>query len=381
METKICKTTSTISNYKMKQLAILSILLFYFSCANKKESDSILSVDVSVDIVTPKNYIVSKVKEPLIIDGNSMEPSWDLASYTDDFIDIEGEKTPKFDTKVKMLWDDSYLYVYSELKEPHIWGNLKQRDTIIYYNNDFEVFIDPSGAGTGYGEIEINALNTVWDLFLDKPYRVGGKANFEWNLDELKTAVKIHGTLNNPTDLDSLWTIEMAIPLKPLTRLRKGPKGIPKEGEQWRLNFSRVQWDHDIENNRYDRKKENDKYLREYNWVWSSQNVINMHEPEKWGYLQFTEASSSKDIAFIEDEDLLDKQILYALFRKTRYGDLKHVLDNEYGHTQIIDVSFSEGKTKQATFYKTNVGFEFSIENKDKNRIHFINNEGTLKTL
>ena len=365
----------------MKHLAILSILLLYFSCANEKENASILSVDVSKDIVIPEHYIVTKTKTPLTIDGDDMDPSWDLATYTDDFIDIEGEKTPKFDTKVKMLWDDDYLYVYSELKEPHIWGNLKQRDTIIYYNNDFEVFIDPSGTGTGYGEIEINALNTVWDLFLDKPYRIGGKANFEWNLDQLKTAVKIHGTLNNPKDIDSLWTVEMAIPLKPLTSLKNGSKNIPKEGEQWRINFSRVHWDHDISNGKYDRKKENGKYLREYNWVWSSQNVINMHEPEKWGFLQFTKASSSKAIAFIEDDNLYDKQILYALFRKTRYGDLKHLLEHEFGHTQIINVTFSEGKKTQATFHKTNLGFEFSIKDENTNRIHFINNEGTLKTL
>jgi hypothetical protein len=314
----------------------------------------------------------------MIIDGNADETSWNTAKFTDKFIDIEGLKTPKFDTQVKMLWDDNYLYVYAELRDPHIWGNLKQRDTIIYFNNDFEVFLDSAGEGIGYGEIEINALNTVWDLYLNKPYRIGGKANFEWNLNDIKSAVNVQGTLNNPNDIDSLWTVEMAIPLKPFINLKNRPKTIPKEGEQWRINFSRVQWDHDIIDGKYYRKKENDKYLREYNWVWSKQGVINMHEPEKWGFLQFTEQTSSENIKFIEDNDLEIIQTVFALFRKTRYGDLKNLLEQSVGSTQNLTVTYSAEKTVDAFFYKTHFGFEYKV--KTPNKMYFINQEGILKT-
>lgn len=327
----------------------------------------------------PKHYIITKISDKIIIDGNADESNWNTAKFTDKFIDIEGFNTPKYDTKVKMLWDDTYLYVYAELNEPHIWGTLKQRDTIIYYNNDFEVFLDPAGYGIGYGEIEINALNTVWDLYLNKPYRIGGKANFQWNLNDLKSAVKIHGTLNNPNDVDSLWTVEMAIPLKPLIGLKNRPKTIPKEGEQWRINFSRVQWDHDIIDGRYHRKKIDDKFLREYNWVWSNQKVINMHEPEKWGFLQFTEAETSDGIEFIEDADLEIKQTAFALFRKTRYGDLKTLLENDLGFSQNLEVTYSEEKIVNAIFYKTNFGFEYKLEN--EHSTYIINQEGTLRTL
>ncbi|MDB5152684.1 MAG: hypothetical protein JWR54_1435, partial [Mucilaginibacter sp.] len=30
------------------------------------------------------------------------------------------------------------------------------------------------------------------------------------------------------------------------------------------------------------------KTLPEHNWVWSPQGVVNMHYPERWGYLQFS---------------------------------------------------------------------------------------------
>ncbi|PTM09464.1 MAG: carbohydrate-binding family 9-like protein [Bacteroidetes bacterium] len=362
----------------MKQFLFILISITLVSC-NQVKGQSSLSVDVSKDIVIPKHYIVAKTINDIVIDGNADEISWNTAKFTDKFIDIEGVKMPKYDTKVKMLWDDRFLYVYAELKEPHIWGNLKQRDTIIYFNNDFEVFLDPAGNGIGYGEVEINALNTVWDLYLNKPYRTGGKANFEWNLNDLKSAVQVHGTLNNPNDIDSHWTVEMAIPLKPLIGLKNVPKTIPKEGEQWRINFSRVQWDHDVINGKYYRKKEDNKYLSEYNWVWSKQGVINMHEPEKWGFLQFTEQASSDKIDFIEDEDLEIKQTAFALYRKTRYGDLKNLPENKVGFTQNIEVTYSEEKTVNAIFFKTNFGFEYILEN--EHSTYIINQEGTLRKL
>lgn len=365
----------------MKFFLSILIAIVCISCKNANQQKVPLLINVTKDIVIPNHYIVTKTKAEIHIDGIANESSWKSALFSKDFIDIEGVIIPKFKTKVKLLWDDDYLYIYSEMEEPHIWGNLKQRDTIIYLNNDFEVFLDPSGTGKNYGEIEINVLGTVWDLFLDKPYRVGGKVNFQWNLNDLKSAVKIHGTLNNPHDVDSLWTVEMAIPLKPLIGLKNKPRTLPKEGEQWRINFSRVQWDYDIIDGKYDRKKENSIYLKEYNWVWSNQNMVNMHVPENWGILQFTEALSSNNIEFIKDEDLQVKQVAFALFRKTRNGNLKHLLENDFGFSQDIKLTYSAGKPLNATFYKTNFGFEFMLKSPNTNKVYIINEQGTLKIL
>jgi hypothetical protein len=279
-----------------------------------------------------------------------------------------------------MLWDTNNLYVYAELKEPHIWADLKQRDTVIFYNNDFEVFIDPSGNGKPYGEIELNALNTVWDLLLNKAYRVGGHADNNWNVKGLKSAVKIDGTLNNAQDIDKMWTIEMAIPLRAFIALKKDTL-LPVAGDQWRLNFSRVEWDFDLIKNKYTRKKVDNKFLKEYNWVWSNQKVINMHEPEKWGYLQFTEASSSKNVQFISDKDLQVKQTAFALFRKTQFGDLRYLLNKPVSFTQIFKVTYAKNKSVKATFTKTAHGFEFKLKDKQTSHQFSINQEGNLKNL
>ncbi len=357
----------------MKYVPFIVFLIILGAC---KKEDNFEKLDVSQDIVIPKHYVVSKAASPLVIDGLATEKSWDKAVYTDNFIDIEGVKTPKFNTKVKMLWDTDYLYLFAEIQEPHIWGDITKRDAVIFYNNDFEVFIDPTGEAKEYAELEINALNTVWDLKLNKPYRVGGKADNNWDLKGLKSAIKIQGTLNNPSDIDSLWTVEMAIPLASICKFNKD-SNLPSEGMQWRINFSRVEWDFDLTEKGYHRKKVNNKYLKEYNWVWSNQKEINMHAPEKWGYVQFTEAQNPKNVKFIEDKDLLIKQTAFALFRKTHFGDLKYLLKKGTDFNQVFEVKYEPNKTVKVLFNKTEDGFNFKLNSAQN--IYIINEEGYLK--
>ena len=122
-----------------------------------------------------------------------------------------------------MLWDSSYFYILAEMEEPHILGNTqKNRDDIIFYDNDFEVFIDPTGDTHNYTEIEINALNTVWDLLLTRPYRDGGKALHQYDIKGMKISSQINGTLNDPSDKDEGWIVEMAIPWKAFKQIAKG---------------------------------------------------------------------------------------------------------------------------------------------------------------
>jgi len=221
----------------------------------------------------PKSYDCHRAKKPLTIDGKLDDPAWKKAQWSDDFVDIEGDAKPKprFLTRMKMLWDSTYLYVGAELEEPDIKAKLTQHDSVIFHDNDFEVFLKPPTGTPGYFEFEINALNTSWDLYLNKPYREHGKADNSWDIPGLKTAVALNGTMNDSTDTDHGWTVEIAIPWTSFTS--RLPVEPPKKGTEWRVNFSRVEW-------KAGQPKED-------NWVWSPQGVINMHVPDKWGYLHF----------------------------------------------------------------------------------------------
>ena len=197
-----------------------------------------------------------------------------------------------------MLWDTQYLYLGVYLEEEHLWATYTEPESIIFQENDFEVFIDPDGDTHQYYELEINALGTIWDLMLVKPYRDGGPAISGWDLDGLISAVHVHGTLNDPSDLDQGWTVEMAIPLKELVQnIRKKP--LPQDGTIWRINFSRVQWELYNESGQYSKQTdpETGKALEEMNWVWSPQGKINMHMPEMWGFLEFIDTPCAVGLA------------------------------------------------------------------------------------
>jgi hypothetical protein len=189
---------------------------------------------------------------------------------------------------------------------------------VIFQDNDFEIFIDPNGDNHEYFEFEINALNTGWDLFMPRPYKDGGRAVSSWEIPGLKTAVYVNGTINDPRDTDGGWTIELAFPWKVLGELARRP-APPRDGDQWRVNFSRVEWRHEIVNGKY-RKIPNTK---EDNWSWSPQGVVNMHRPETWGYVQFSTAEVGK-AKFNPDPAGPARRLLHRIYYAQRQYREKH---------------------------------------------------------
>ena len=264
----------------------------------------------------PRRTVVYRTPTPLEIDGRLTEPAWTAAAWSEPFIDIDGVRSVPLATRVKMLWDDRFFYIGADLEEPHLWGTLQERDSVIFQDNDFEVFIDPDGDTHAYYEVEINALNTVWDLFLVQPYRDGGPALHAWDIAGLRTAVDLRGTLNRPGDRDQGWSIEMAIPWTILAEA--APRRTrPRSGDQWRVNFSRVQWQLDERGGRYVKRTDpaTGKPLPEDNWVWSPQGAINMHMPERWGTVQFSDAAAGAAATrFVEDRNERVKWALRRLY-------------------------------------------------------------------
>ena len=266
-------------------------------------------------LTNPRTYVCYRTDGELKIDGKLDEASWRKAVPTASFVDISGEgfPTPKYQTTAKMLWDDEYLYVGAILEEDDIKARLTQRDTIIYYDNDFEIFIDPDSDGRNYFEIETNARGVIFDLMLDKPYRSGGNFMVQWDCPGLKTAIHCEGTLNNPKDKDKYWSVEMAIPHQALTMNFNNPL---KAGNTWRINFSRVQW-----------LKEKGP---EENWVWTPTGRVDMHMPDRWGYLYFTD---KKVGAPLQDEMVYPYnqaiyKLLWAMFyaQQDNYGKQRNYL-------------------------------------------------------
>lgn len=268
-------------------LATLTLL----SCGNKQASkEQAISYPKQFPF-NPPTYVCYKAPGQIKVDGILSPGEWDAIPWTSDFVDIEGDKRPKpyLNTRAKMAYDEKGMYFAALLEEPHVWATLMQHDTVIYYDNDFEIFLNPTNDTHNYLEYEINAKGTDWDLFLSRPYRDNPQVLNNLELAGMQSAVHINGTLNNPNDIDQSWSVEVFMPWTAIYEVMRG-KGKPEAGEQMRVNFSRVQWTTEIQNGQYVKVpiKGEDK-IREYNWVWAPTGVINIHMPEYWGYVQFSD--------------------------------------------------------------------------------------------
>jgi Carbohydrate family 9 binding domain-like len=288
--------------------------------ATTPQRQSLSAADLEQLPFAPRRMICYRTKTPLSVDGKFEEPAWSATSWSDPFVDIDGRRRPPLATRMKMLWDDTFLYIAAELEEPDVWATLTKRDSVIFQDNDFEVFIDPDGDTHNYYELEVNALGTAWDLMLVRPYRDGGPAIHAWDIAGLQVGVNVRGTINRPGDRDEGWTVEIALPWEVL-REAAPRRTKPRAGDRWWINSSRVEWQVDARDGAYAKRidPKSKRPLPEDNWVWSPQRAIDMHMPERWGIVHFTDTpAGSPAIAFGDDPNERVKWALRRLYYRQR---------------------------------------------------------------
>lgn len=331
-----------------------------------------------------RHYVAYQTTQEICIDGKAGERSWSKAEWTEPFADIEGpvRPAPKYNTRAKMLWDNNSLYIFAELEEPGIWAYYRQHDQIVYHENDFEVFIDPDRDGLNYFEFELNAANTLFDLFLPKPYRNGGNPLLTWDAKGFKSAVSLHGTINNPGDRDKKWTVEIAIPFESLQAETTHPV-IPSDGDIWKINFSRVEWQTSTVNGKYQKKKndQTSRDLPEDNWVWSPTGEINMHVPERWGYLQFSaNPAGSQPVGFqIPMNDNLKKILWLGYYKQTDFRRKNHEYARKLDQLEMPENLRSEsGETLKLNLNAKADQFQLMLQTEDGKQLS-INHSGEIE--
>lgn len=254
------------------------------------------------------HYTSCRAEGPITIDGRLDEPSWQLAPWSTPFVDIVTGSPAWFDTRVAILWDDDCLYFGFKAEETDVRAFLTERDSKIYEDNDFEVFIAGRDA---YYEFEINAFNTIYEafwlwtdaivpgsLFYQKPewdpetHRlmvisgIGGHVHprgerwgfLDWDFPGVRHAVHINGVLNSCNHSDRGWTAELAFPWRGLSLLADGRSLPPTDGDIWRIDCSRFQ-QVDRQGRRLDPSP---------GWTWNKHGYYDSHIPETFTKVKFS---------------------------------------------------------------------------------------------
>jgi len=262
-------------------------------------------------------YVAYRIKEKLNIDGRLDKKVWQLAPKSPRFVNIENGEPALYGTKAAVLWDYEYLYIGFWVEEPFVQAEIIERDEPIFQENNVEVFID---GGDTYYEFEINALNTIYEVFFiwKDVYKQGGKfdvpefnvhkpgvhtfggnhdrvdehfwkgthprgnrwAYTNWDFPGLKTAVHVDGDINDKSKVDKGWTVELAFPWTGMKWLANNRSLPPKGGDQWNFQFAR-----------YEKLIGLNKNI---GMAWDATYSDDNHKPEKFTSIKFSEVSIEK---------------------------------------------------------------------------------------
>ena len=259
------------------------------------------------------HYTCRRTSERIVVDGNLSEPCWQRVPKSPRFVDLVTGVPGWLATRMGALWDDRNLYVAFWVEEPDIQARFTERDSPVYFENDIELFI----AGPDcYYEFEINARGTIYEVFYiwQDAYRKGGFAErpefdltvrnvdvlggfqdgmryqkhprglrwafLDWDFPGLQAAVGIDGTLNDSSDLDRGWTVELVFPWEGMRALAQGRALPPKDGDVWRMDFSRFEALH-----------ANGRLIEpSIGWSFNKHGVYDSHVPECFTHVHFSGA-------------------------------------------------------------------------------------------
>jgi hypothetical protein len=178
-------------------------------------------------------YKVSRAKKAPAIDGVLDDDAWKGATSVRLVGSFDG-RPGLLRTDARLVYDDTHLYVAFDVEDPDLWGTLRDRDASIYEQEVVEIFLDANADGRTYNELEVSPHNVIFDAYF--PARRQGM-DLSWD-SGMKTAVKVRGTLDDPSDRDEGWTVELAIPFNKLAEVPHIP---PQKGDRWRFNLYRLE--------------------------------------------------------------------------------------------------------------------------------------------
>ena len=216
-------------------MRLFSLLIYVVLWSSPAAADQALTADGPLVY-----YAVERAQTPVVIDGELDEFSWEKSNQINNLDRILNDYAQvDFPTRAKMLWDDEYFYFAFACQDADMWSISAAEDDHLWGEEVVEIFIDPDGDGKNYLELEVSPSNVIVDLLI---YSVSPewRSSIDWDIAGLKTAVQVHGTVNDSLQLDRGWTAEIAIPWAAMADSVTGGSK-PATGDIWRLNLYRIE--------------------------------------------------------------------------------------------------------------------------------------------
>ncbi len=214
-------------------------------------------------------YNILRTTEKIVIDGILDEADWKAAQSFGDFKFAWWKEGEKEQTEVKMLWDDTFLYLSYKCDDKHIWAEHYDTNSTTYRDDCVEIFWDPNPADPKrkYNMFEINCIGNLLSVYVGSGERINERVS---RIMVPHIAQTIQGTVNNDSDTDTGWIIEMAIRFSDYTELFDGL--TPEDGDMWKIGLNRLGG------------KTNPQHSQ---WSPSQTEKPNFHRPEDFGKIFF----------------------------------------------------------------------------------------------
>jgi hypothetical protein len=151
--------------------------------------------------------------------------------------------------------------------------------------------------------------------------------------------VAVQGTLNDPSDTDTSWTVELALPWAVLAEAAPDAEP-PSDGDRWRLNLTRMQWPASVVDGRYVRDTtENDAS------AWSPQGEGSFHMPERWGIVEFSDAAvgTAADAVRLTPTDRVKWALRRLYYRQRAHRDAHGTYADTLAALNADAISFPDG--------------------------------------
>ena len=194
---------------------ITTLIILTYSCHKAKPKKLTDQSEKELSIGEQSIFKVSKATDSIVIDGKMDEASWNKTeSRTFNYIYKVENPSDKQKSTLRMLWDETNLYLFYQFEDKYLTARETKRDGKPFFDDCAEIFIIPvpDSLDTHFG-FELNINKAVNDFLYFNNYYKGNNIALKTFNPDFRAEVTYNGTINDNSDEDQGWTMEIEIPI------------------------------------------------------------------------------------------------------------------------------------------------------------------------